>query len=310
MKLLISGASGFVGANLCKYLQQYPDAEIISLVRRKSGSGNEILWDELTLESLPTDLDAVIHLAGKAHDVKNVTLQQEYWDINYGLTKKLFDIFSVHPYATQFLFMSSVKAAADNVKGVLDETVQPNPATPYGKSKLAAEQYILSSELSANKSCYVLRPCIIHGEGNKGNLNLLYNVIKKGIPYPLGAFENKKSYLYIHNLSAVIWEILNQHIPSGVYNIADDEVISTNELIDVIGRSLNKKVSILKIPRRLIRVLSGIGDTLRLPLNTERLDKLTGDYVVSNEKIKNALQLNLPYCTRQGLEMTFKSFRS
>jgi nucleoside-diphosphate-sugar epimerase len=86
------------------------------------------------------------------------------------------------------------------VEGVLTEEVEPKPLTHYGKSKLMAEEYILSQPLSVGKSYYILRPCMIHGPGNKGNLNLLYQIVQKGIPYPLAAFENKRSFLSIENL--------------------------------------------------------------------------------------------------------------
>ena len=118
--------------------------------------------------------------------------------------------------------MSSVKAVADEVVGVLDESVIPSPVTAYGKSKLAAEKYLLSQKPSKGKRVYILRPCMIHGPGNKGNLNLLYNFVKKGIPYPFGSFENKRSFVSIDNLCFVIKELIeNKNITSGVYNISD-----------------------------------------------------------------------------------------
>src|SRR5690606_1547157 len=110
--------------------------------------------------------------------------------------------------AEVFIYMSSVKAAADTVDGILTEEKQPNPKTPYGQSKRKAEEYLLNATLPEGKRVYILRPCMIHGPGNKGNLNLLYKFVQKGIPYPLAAFENRRSFLSIDNLNFVILQLL------------------------------------------------------------------------------------------------------
>jgi nucleoside-diphosphate-sugar epimerase len=94
---------------------------------------------------------------------------------------------------------------------------------------------------------------MIHGPGNKGNLNLLYKIVFKGLPWPLGAFENKRSFCSIDNLCFIINELIdNNKIPSGIYNVADDEAISTNELISLIAERQGKKSYILKIPKFII----------------------------------------------------------
>lgn len=152
---------------------------------------------------------------------------------------------------------------------------------------------------------------MIHGPGNKGNLNLLYGVISKGIPWPLGAFENKRTFTSIDNLSFVIEKLLSTDVQSGIYNISDDDAMSTNELIKVICEAMGKKTRIWNLPSGLIKFGARIGDTLHLPLNTFRLDKLTENYVVSNKKIKEALNIeHMPVDARKGLTKTIKSFQN
>lgn len=194
--------------------------------------------------------------------------------------------------------------------GILSELVLPTPGTPYGQSKLQAEQYLLSKELPAGKRVFIIRPCMIHGPGNKGNLNLLYNFVAKGIPYPLAAFDNKRSFLSIDNLCYTIKEILqHENIPGGVYNLADDEALSTNEVVTTIAQSLGKKPGLLNIPAGLLRLAARTGDILKLPINTERLKKLTESYVVDNSKIKKALGISsFPVKAREGLKKTIGSF--
>lgn len=296
MKISITGASGFVGCNLQQYLRNSHNLDVMSV--------RYIPQQRFDLKA-----DAVIHLAGKAHDLKKVSNPKDYYEANFELTKQLFDCF-VQSQATVFIFMSTVKAIADEVKGVLNEDEVPNPKTHYGIAKQQAEQYILSQELPIGKRVYILRPCMIHGHGNKGNLNLLYQLVSKGLPWPLGDFQNERSFLSIENLCFVIKELLeNTAIPSGVYQISDDVPLSTNELIHLLCISLDKKDKILNIPSSWIKGAAKLGDYLHLPLNSERLQKLTENYVVSNQKIVTAIGKPLPIQSKEGLLKTFQSFK-
>ncbi|NDA64154.1 MAG: nucleoside-diphosphate-sugar epimerase, partial [Chitinophagia bacterium] len=179
----------------------------------------------------------------------------------------------------------------------------------YGKSKLLAEEYILSKTLTSGKRVYILRPCMIHGPGNKGNLNLLYKLVKRNLPWPLAAFQNLRSFCSIENLCFVISELIHREdIASGIYNIADDNALSTNDLIRYIAKSLSRNPKYLHLPVKLIQSLARIGDMIRLPLNTERLKKLTESYLVDNKKIKTAIGKPLPVSSEEGLKKTFYSF--
>jgi nucleoside-diphosphate-sugar epimerase len=296
LKIAITGATGFVGTNLQYYLKTSHDVESLR-VRYIPNQQFEI------------KTDVIIHLAGKAHDLKKVSHPQDYYEANFELTKQLFDAFLISE-ASVFIFMSTVKAVADVVKGILSEAETPNPKTHYGIAKHQAEEYILSKELPEGKRVYILRPCMIHGPGNKGNLNLLYQLVAKGLPWPLGAFENQRSFLSIENLCFVIKELLeNSAIPSGAYQVADEVALSTNELIQLLGISLDKKSKIWNIPSSWIRGVAKLGDHLYLPLNSERLQKLTENYVVSNDKIIAAIGKPLPIESKEGLLKTFQSFR-
>ena len=232
----------------------------------------------------------------------------DYINVNTELTKQVFNEF-LKSDAKVFITLSSVKAVTDFVEGELLETFAPNPISNYGKSKLYAENHILSCKIPDGKSFYILRPCMIHGPKNKGNLNLLYGLVSKGFPWPLGAFENSRSYLSIENLCFIIKELIEREdIPSGIYNVADDVPLSTNEVIKMIAESRGKKARILNLSKNLIKVLARVGDILKLPLNSERLQKLTESYVVSNAKIKKALGKQLPVSSKEGLLRTFQSF--
>jgi len=310
MNILITGIHGFVGSNLFAALKLQHTIYGLDLVSpKKDGVVKTFSWNELK-DIPPTD--CVIHLAGKAHDTKNQTNAQVYFDINTGLTQQLFDWFLTTD-ACKFIFFSSVKATADQVVGdILTEDVTPAPKGPYGESKLAAENYILDQLRTPNsklRSVYILRPCMIHGPGNKGNLNLLYQVQQKGLPWPLGAYENKRSFCTVDNLIYTVQQLIEKDIEQGIYQVADDEALSTNELIQIMADSQNKKAKIWHVPIGFIKALARTGDFLHLPLNSERLKKLTESYVVSNQKLKTALGIEkMPVSAKEGLLKTLNSF--
>ncbi|CEJ70992.1 GDP-6-deoxy-D-mannose reductase [Chryseobacterium oranimense G311] len=297
MNVIITGISGFVGQNLSRYLEEN-NCNITGLSLRNN-------W------KLTANQDALIHLAGKAHDTANTSADEEYFKINTDLTKKLFNEF-LQSDIRDFIYFSSVKASADIVEGILDEDHVSDPKTPYGKSKLLAEQYLLSKDLPKDKRLFIIRPCMIHGPGNKGNLNLLYKIVEKGIPWPLASFHNQRSFLSIDNLNFLILQIIeNKNIKSGIYNFADDEFISTNQLIKIISQVSGIKCRLWNVPTGLISSVAKLGDKIKIPLNSERLKKLTESYAVSNKKIKRALNIiNLPVSAEEGLIKTIKSFQS
>lgn len=317
MKILITGVHGFVGSNLVKYLA--PANEIYGLdiiAPEKDGVVKTYSWDDLDAGRVP-EVDAIVHLAGKAHDTKNQAAAEVYFKVNTGLTQKMFDYFLAHSDIRKFVFFSTAKAAADKVEGVLTEAVVPAPVGPYGESKIAAERYILDKLETLNlepetpaKQVYIFRPCMIHGPGNKGNLNLLYNVVRKGIPWPLGAFENRRTFTSVENICFAVNGVLTKDVPSGIYNMGDDEALSTNELIEEICKSLGKKAHIWRLPKGLMNGVAKVGGWLHLPLDSERLRKLTENYISSNAKIKKALGVErMPVDAREGLKVTLESFK-
>ena len=327
MNILITGVHGFVGSNLVKYLSSEHTIYGLDIVSPdKAGVVRTFSWKDLEREDFP-EINAVIHLAGKAHDTRNRSAADIYFTVNTGLTQKIFDWYLTKPMATKFIFFSTVKSAADSVEGeYLTEECIPTPVGPYGESKIMAEDYIIEKfapdalkrpyhnfndgdSIVSGKSVYIMRPCMIHGPGNKGNLNLLYNVVKKGIPWPLGAFENRRSFTSIGNLCVVIDGLLTNPVPSGIYHMGDDEALSTNELISIICEAMGKKAHIWHIPKWVMNGVAKIGGWLHLPLNPLRMQKLTEIYVVSNSKIKKALGItSMPIRAKDGLMNTIRSF--
>ncbi len=308
MKILITGIHGFVGSNLVEYMKDRHEIYGLDIVApEREGVVATYAWDDLENGRVPA-VDAVIHLAGKAHDTKNEAAADVYFKVNTGLTQRIYDWFAGSS-AGKFVFFSTAKAAADRVEGVLTEDVVPSPVGPYGESKIKAEEYLLGNPVEG-KDVYIMRPCMIHGPGNKGNLNLLYSVVSKGIPWPLGSFENRRTFTSVENVCFAVEGLLTKPVEGGIYNMGDDEALSTNELIEVICSVLGKRARIWRLPKGMMTLGAKVGGWLHLPLNPERLQKLTENYVSSNAKIKRALGVDrMPAGAVEGLVRTIESFK-
>ncbi len=292
----VTGASGFVGQHLVAALLEGGHTDVV----RAGRSSGHTSYGELVPTALVSG-SAVVHLAGKAHDLQGSASMDEYDAANFQLTQRIYDAFR-ESNASTFIFLSSVKAVADDTLEPITEETVPRPTTAYGRSKLKAEEYIRNHPGQATQSVYVLRPCVIHGAGVKGNLRLLERFVDSGVPYPLGAFENQRSLLSVENLVYVIRALLGRNAPSGVYNVADDEPLSTIAIVRLIAGEHGRSARVMKVNPALLTLLARLGDRMRLPLNSERLEKLTGNYVVSNEGIKAALGLErMPVSAREGL---------
>jgi nucleoside-diphosphate-sugar epimerase len=312
MRVLITGITGFLGQNLIEYFSDYEQFQLFGFSRNLSAARERLANRSITfLSDLDTktlddnQIDVVIHLAGIAHDLSGSYEARDYDNVNYEQTKVLYDHFSKSSAST-FVFVSSVKAVTDHAPDQIDETFEPNPKTPYGISKLKAEQYLNANPIDG-KEVYILRPCMVHGPGNKGNLNLLYKFVKSGMPYPLGRYRNQRSFLSVDNFSFVIHNILDGNLPGGTYMLADTESLSTTDLVRLIYSALGRKIRIINIPKRVIGAIAGIGSLFHLPINKDTISKLTDSQVVSNKKLLLNLKQDLPVEADEGILKTIKS---
>jgi nucleoside-diphosphate-sugar epimerase len=299
-KVILAGASGFIGQNLSKYLiDKGFDVQELSL-RTANWKTN-----------INSEINVFVNLVGKAHDHKGLASEQDFFYANYELTKNLFQVF-LDSKATLFVQLSSIAAIEEEgYNGIIDESKTSNSKSFYGKSKRKAEEFLLNYKLPEEKKVVIVRPTMVHGPNDKGNLSLLFKIINKGIPYPLGAFDNERSFIGIYNLCFILEKIIlnEKQMQSDFYNLADDESISTLQIIKTIASALNKKPKILFLPSKLVVFIARIGDWIGLPLNSKRLMKMTSNLVVANKKIKLALNIDkLPFTAQEGLEMTIKSF--
>ena len=296
-KTLLFGFNGFLGS----HLQSKLDGEVIGVNIRQQN------WHD----NIPDDANVFINCIGKAHDHKGTATEHDFYFANYELVKVIFEEF-LKSNAQLFIHISSIAAVEENERTeVLTENSVGNPQSHYGKSKIAAEEYLLKQSLPSGKKLVILRPTMIHGEGDKGNLTLLYKIISKGIPYPLGAFKNSRTFISVDNVVFLMNEIIKKHkeMEGGIYHITDDEPLSTQKIIEIIGTAKGKKPVTLSLPKALVNGLAKIGDMISLPINSKRLKKMTSNLIVSNQKIKTALNIDsLPISAEEGMKKTIESF--
>ena len=284
MKVQLTGATGFIGSNITKLIKAY----FIPL--------KITLSDPYTINA-----DIFIHLAGLAHDLDVNMSTNDYYTINTVLTKKAFDAFLVSN-AKKFILLSSVKAVLNESDSIITEDTIECPSTNYGKSKLEADNYILSQELPKDKFFYILRPALITGPGVKGNMLKLYNFSNQPFNCLFSSINNQRSFCNILNLSYVIEQIINRNdIPSGIYLLSDNETISTSNIITELSSKKLKPSYFSNFSASLFKILLRFDKLMGNNVFFRSLRTLTSDYVISNLKITKVLGYSLPFSSLDGV---------
>lgn len=277
-KLLITGSNGFVGQYATSYFQ---DKFLIETLSLRKPLKDESVFDKV---------DAILHLAGKAH-VMGKTDPNEYFQVNRDLAVS-FAKKAKENKVRQFIYISSTKVYGDNVKGVLDEFSECYPTDPYGESKLEAEQELMKL---ANEDFIIsiVRPPLIYGKGVKGNLARISKLIDKLPILPFGGIKNRRSMVYVGNLTAMIDHLINTQV-KGVFIAGDKKTYSTTDLVETIlkNKGLDKKN--VALPKILLKVIKMIKPGIH--------DRLFDSYEITNIKTNKRLNFNPPFSFEEGIK--------
>ncbi|MFT4153286.1 NAD-dependent epimerase/dehydratase family protein [Parafilimonas sp.] len=276
MNILVTGAGGFIGSRLVEMAQPEFGVKTLSL-RNK-----EISTPDLN------GADVIIHLAGKAHEMKKIN-EQAYYDINYTLTKKLADK-AVQKHIPHFIYISTLKVYGDETDIILNENSPCQPTDAYGKSKLQAEEYLQS--LQPEIKVAIVRPPLVYGAGVKGNMLRMLNLCSKNIPLPFAKAGNKRSMVFIDNLIELIFAICRQQ-KAGVFLPADDKALSTDELLAYMQKAFKNNTSLVSLPPGLRYLLKKIRPAL--------YKRLFQSLVVDNVQTNNMLNFIPPYHPKEGI---------
>ena len=245
MKILVTGASGFIGSFLLAALRDAGHEVMAASRSRVEQRGIDYvsapeLGPDADWSRALNGVDVVIHLAGRAHvPSKNADAETDevYFRINTEGTRALAEQ-AAAAGAKHFVFLSSCHALAAESEVQITEKTQPNPQTAYGRSKLEAERAIRKALSNTACAWTILRPPLVYGKGNKANFGLLLKLVKSGIPLQLASVRNRRSFIYVENLVDVIVASLgNPNAFGKIYLPSDGEDVSTPELIRKIAKA-------------------------------------------------------------------------
>lgn len=307
-KVLLTGANGFIGQVLATQLLA-AGIEVKALVRDKT--------IQPELESVVLDLtcdweinpcegvDTVFHLAGKAHALSEIAADdKEYQLINTEGTRKLLEA-AKQAGVERFVFFSSVKAVGD-MAVMQDESNQTQPDTPYGQSKRAAEELVLNGGYVPHP--VVIRPCMVYGNSEKGNLPRMISAIKRGFFPPLPEVHNHRSMVHVEDLArATLLAAQNPQAAGQIYIVSDGQTYSTRQLYELICSALNKRPLPVSIPISLLKGLAKIGDKIghqrgqRFMFDSDTLEKLLGSAWYCSAKIESELGFQAKYHLKEAL---------
>lgn len=273
MKILVTGASGFVGSFLLSHLHEHTDFSAVGTSRDTLGPSDrqniEIRhWDlEDASNSMPdlSGIDVIVHTAGKAHDLGAVdqARSRSYFTVNTDATLELARV-ADRSGVKRFVFLSSIKVNGDETppdRPFTNSSI-PNPKGAYAQSKFLAEQNLLELTARSNLEIVVIRPPLVYGPNVKGNLQQLKGFIQKGIPLPIGLIaSNKRSLVSIRNLVSLIETcITHDKAPGRTFLVSDGSDQSTKSIAQKIGASVGRDPRFLYIPKGVIELLAkGIG---------------------------------------------------
>ena len=329
MKVLVTGASGFVGGILTDTLR-ICGHEVTAVSRSRVEQpgifyvASPELGPEVDWTPALSGIDAVVHLAGRAHvtsEQADAKTDQAYLRINAEGTRALAAQCAAAG-VKHFIFLSSCHAIAGESDDVLTDRTVPQPVTAYGRSKLAAEESIKSVLADSGCAWTILRPPLVYGPGNKANFGLLVKLVQTGLPLPLASVRNRRSFIYVENLVDLIGTCLaNPKAFGKTFLPSDGEDVSTAELIRAVNRanqSVQCSVSSDSVPSKSTshtspttchsprlfpfpeRLLKAVG---RLP-GLGPLRKLTSSLYVDSEPIRRDLGWIPPFTMEQGLRRT------
>lgn len=285
-KILLTGASGFLGKHIYDYLKS-KDYEIISLGR---SSLNDIICD-LSIEVPLLKIDSlalVIHAAGKAHSIpKTEEEKKHFFDVNVKGTENLLKGLEKAVVPKLFVFISSVSVYG-KVKGInINEEHSLIAKDPYGLSKIEGEMLVTDWCKKHNVKCAILRLPLLVGKNPTGNLGALLKGIEKGYYFNVDGGKAKKSMVLAEDVAAFIPKVA---LVGGVYNLVDGCHPSFYELSHTIAQQKNKKIS-LNMPLSVARFLGYIGNLLgsKAPLNSHKLNKITSDLTFDDTKARKVV---------------------
>jgi nucleoside-diphosphate-sugar epimerase len=315
--VLVTGANGFIGQHVCRRLTE-SGREVIACVREQADASvlaetpgslkiHRILSLSTDADLTPAlfGVDAVIHLAGRAHVMHDNAASplNEFQKVNVVGTESLASI-AAQQGVKRFIYVSSIKVNGEATNGTpFGADDPPGYCDPYGQSKFDAEERLRQIAEEANMEWVVLRPPLVYGPGVRGNFLSLLKIVFHGIPLPLGNLQNSRSLVSVFNLSDFLYLLLDH--PNAANNrflVTDEHDISTPDLVCQIAAALHCPSRIIRCPEAVLH-LAGL-----LLRRRESIQRLCSSLVVDRKKVKDLLGWSAPTTLEWGLDRTAEWF--
>lgn len=283
MKLLFTGASGFLGHNILPLLKQY---NITTLGLTPDDNVQCNLAKDVPIFS--SRYEIVLHAAGKAHvSPKTDAEKKTFYTVNLNGTINLCKALENVGVPKSFIFVSTVAVYGCNAGFDITEEHPLWGKSPYADSKIKAEEFLREWADKNNVTLGIIRPSLIAGPNPPGNLGAMINGIKSGRYLSIAGSKARKSVLMVEDIARLV-PLLTEK--GGIYNVCDSYNPSFRELEEVICRQLGKKLP-LSIPYWMAKSMAVVGDCLgsKAPINSLKLDKITKPLTFSNKKAREVL---------------------
>lgn len=310
MRVLVTGASGFVGRALLDHLLPSAAVQLRAAVRRCAPELHANIEQTLVEELGPNtnwgsallDVNAVVHAAARVHVIGErakdplVAFRRTNVDGTLALAKQ-----AAQAGVRRFIFISSIKVNGEGTPRDRSYTSEsfPQPVDPYGASKLEAEFALRNLENKSGMEVVIIRPPLVYGPGVKANFLTLMGMVNRGVPLPFGLVNNRRSLVYVGNLVSAIECCLTHGRAAGrTYMVADSETVSTGDLLRIVANALGRPARLFPVPATILRLagaMLGRGDTL---------NKLLGSLTIDSVPIRDELGWRPPYSLQEGVELT------
>lgn len=311
MKILVTGANGFVGQAVCRHLVKAGHV-VLAAVRRDvdlPAGVSPVLIDQLSQTTRwaahLTGVEAVIHLAARVHVMQDNAVDPlaEFRATNTAATLHLAHE-AVKAGVPHLIYMSTIKVNGEESDHPYGGDDDPNPQDPYGQSKAEAEAGLAQIAAGSSLKVTVLRPPLVYGPRVGGNFRALLRLLDRALPLPLGAITNRRSLIYVENLAdAVVTSLTMTPGACEIFTISDGEDISTPELIRRLAKGLGKPARLLAVPVGLLSVLGKITG------KSAAIRRLTGSLQVDSRAFQLRTGWRPPFTLDQGLAATAEWFK-
>ena len=324
MRVLVTGASGFVGQRLCRELaaDHFTVRAFARHASRFASSTNIELQDgditdERAVREAAEGMDAIVHLAARVHVMRDQAADPlaEFRRVNVEGTRSLATAARAAG-VKHIVFASSVKAVGDASVAPWTSATSPSPKDPYGVSKYEAERLLLGNNFDGLPRITILRFPLLYGPGMKGNMLRLFQLIARGRPIPVGRPANMRSVLFVGNAAAAITHSLNRFAcdpmmgpSSRALFVADGPGQSTAALVQTIADALRVPGRTIPVPSSLLRSVARISDTVSHGRLGATLDRLFGSLAVDEREFEREYDFQPPFTLRRGMEITAEWFR-